>query len=244
MKTITITAFNRPGYLKRVLHTLLKNSLSGWDIVIALDPSEVSRKVKQTVTRALRGRRYSIVENEHQLGVRDNPYAVQSMVFETGSDINIYLEDDTIVSPDVTGLADWYRALDLRDIVCLNLLYGSCGGRGHRSDPHAAQLICATRNFNSLGYVCTKQQWSDHLSRYWYCERSENHGWDWAVLTEISVRPALRVLQPLLARANHIGRLGGTHCPVSFHDTIYAPLRINKKKDAGPYLLRFEARAG
>jgi hypothetical protein len=147
------------------------------------------------------------------------------------------LEDDTIVSPDLTKLADWYMGLDLPNVVCLNLLYGSCGAKSHRSDPHEPNAVCVTRNFNSLGYICTSEQWRDHLSHYWYCERAEIKGWDWAVLKEVQMRPELCVLQPALARANHIGRLNGTNCPVSLHDAVYAPIRINADPDAGPYTL-------
>lgn len=237
VKTITITAYNRPDYLEQVLRSLVKNCLHGWHVYIALEPSKASRRNKKVINRVLRNCQYSIIENHSRLGIKDNPYAVQTTVFERGSGINIYVEDDTVVSPDLTKLADWYLGLDLQGVVCLNLLYGNCGAQDHRSDPQLPGAVCVTRNFNSLGYICTSEQWRDHLSRYWYCERAEIQGWDWAVLKEVQMRPDLFVLQPTLARANHIGRLNGTNCPVSLHDAVYASIRINDNPYAGPYTL-------
>lgn len=237
MKTITITAFNRPGYLEQVVRSLVKNSLQGWHIYIALEPSNASRLNKQVIARELRRCQYSIIENSSRLGIKKNPYAVQNTVFNLGSDINIYLEDDTVVSPDVTKLAGWYQGLDLHGVMCLNLLYGSCGAQGHRSDPQHPGLVSVTRNFNSLGYICTRDQWREYLAPYWYSQRFKSKSWDWCVLEEFKARPDLFVLQPMLARARHIGRLSGTYCPVDLHDAVYAHLRINDNPDAGPYRL-------
>jgi hypothetical protein len=239
LKTISITAYNRPDYLEQVLRSLIKNNLQGWHIYIALEPSKASRCNKKIINRVLVNCQYSVIENHSRLGIKNNPYELQSTVFACGSRINIYLEDDTVVSPDLTKLADWYWGLDLQNVVCLNLLYGNCGAEGHRSDPQEPGAVCVTRNFNSLGYICTCEQWRDHLSRFWYCNRPEikGWGWDWAVLKEVQMRPELCVLQPALARANHIGRLNGTHCPVSLHDAVYAPILINDNPETGLYTL-------
>jgi len=41
-------------------------------------------------------------------GARDNMYNVLSNAFKAGSDFNVHLEDDFLLSPDAIDLANWY----------------------------------------------------------------------------------------------------------------------------------------
>ena len=180
---------------------------------------------------------YTIVENTTQLGVKENPYNILKTVYDLGSTVNIYLEDDTVVSPDITALADWYVQQDLNNVVCCNLMFGNCGATEHISDIKKPLLINKGHRFNSLGFIARNDQWNHYIKQFWHSERFGTTGWDWAVYKELQARPALIVLQPLCARANHIGRLNGTHCPIDLHDKIFSPIKINTEKYEGGYSL-------
>lgn len=103
-KTMTCTANNRPHYLEQMLTSLSKNKTEGYHLYIQVEPGnpktiEVCNNIDFMPT--------TIIKNRKKLGVRENPYKLLEKVFEIdGSDFNIYLEDDIIISPDVTSLAN------------------------------------------------------------------------------------------------------------------------------------------
>ncbi len=237
-KTISYAVYNRPDYLESSLKSLIKNDLQGWEIFFSIDPSEEINNIIDVIEKTMKNfNNYSININKERLGVESNTYASLDFVFSNKSDINIYLEDDIIVSPDITQIADWYLNIEKEDIICLNLLYGSCGGRNHKSNMYE-NIFYKTQAFNSLGYILTKQQWESYFKNYWfdYSHKEVNRegklitGWDWAVFFHNIKNQNLYTLQPDYARANHIGRVKGTFCTPIFHDKIFSPIRILTKK--------------
>lgn len=237
MKTITITAYKRPVYLRKVLESLVRNDLRDWHVFIALEPSSMQEMVKQVIHANLKGQTYTIIENPERLGVEANPHNILTYVFENGSDINIYLEDDTIVSPDITRIANWYLTLDLEQILCLSLLAGNCGGIENVSYAKHPTVFGYTDKFNSLGWIATKKQWDKYISNFWFSDRILKTTWDWAVLRELQQRPYLKTIQPMMARANHIGRENGEHCTAGFHDKTFNHIIINDEPNVGEYRL-------
>src|SRR5215203_2670680 len=107
--SITITANNRPHYLSRSLEALSRASgVGNWHLYIGLEPGN---DACAEVCRSIRFMPCTILYNETALGIRGNPYNVLRHAFEQGSELNIHLEDDIIVSPDVCELAQWYHKL-------------------------------------------------------------------------------------------------------------------------------------
>jgi hypothetical protein len=215
MKTITITVHNRPQYFKKLLQGLIKNNLDGWDIVVGLEPApkrpEQLALIEKYIPQA------SVIFNKEKLGVTHNPYNVLSYVFEKlNSKINIYLEEDIIISPDVCQLADWYYNLG-DDSMCFTLL--NLGRREvdeiNSNEPHSCvfygnkkmTMTGGGSGFSSLGFFLKKEQWETYFKPNWY-----NHvsGWDCSVFP-ISQRPENRILVPYKTRSDHIGEYGGVH---------------------------------
>jgi hypothetical protein len=231
-KTITITCCDRPEYLRRVLTSLLRNNLDEWTIFLGVEPGPVYEQVIEVLLGSLEGKaRFEIIRNRSRLGVSLNPYNLLSRAFEAGSAINLYLEEDVIVSPDVIRVAEWFSRIDHDGIACLNLMHGSCGGEGHFSSP-PPHFFVRTRRFNSLGIILTRDQWQSHFQPHWF---DLPKGWDWSVLRRIQLTSGLRTLQPLMARANHIGRDGGTYCSPDFHDRVFSTLEMCDATVGLPY---------
>ena len=237
-KTISYAVYNRPDYLELSLDHLIKNDLRDWEILFSIDPStETDRIVKIIEKKLEKFDNYLININEKRLGVRLNTYISLYYVFKCRSDINIYLEDDIIVSPDITRIADWYSTIEKKDIICLNLLYGSCGGQNHKSDTNE-NIFYKTKEFNSLGYILTSEQWETYFKDYWFdyshgaVDKNGNliGGWDWAILFHHIKNKGLYTLQPDCARSNHIGRENGTFCSPAFHDRTFTNLKIRSDR--------------
>ena len=112
MKTLTLTVNNRPGYLRQLLDSLRRNNVDGYDLLYcAVEPGcpevlDVCKAIDFIPTH--------VHLNAERLGVRENPYQALRAVFDMGSDFNVYLEDDLLVSPDALDLANWYLEQDER----------------------------------------------------------------------------------------------------------------------------------
>lgn len=214
MKTITLTATNRPHYLKILLDSLRANNLSGYTLYCSVEPGDkevfsMCSKINFVPT--------VITLNHRKRGVRDNPFKILSLVFDSGSDFNVYLEDDIILSPDALNLANWYSTRINSNCLCgLFFNYGS--------DISKPTIIRKVRDFNALGFVLNKDSWYKKFSPMWY---SDNRGWDWSIVSYLLRTPDLYCYQPITGRSNHIGRVGGVHASPAFHDQTFSNLKIN-----------------
>ena len=126
-------------------------------------------------------------------------------------------------------MADWYSKLNKKEILCLNLLMGACGGRGVQSIPNSSAVL-KSKSFNSLGFITTGEMWKDYLEPNWFndaylsVKEKSMAGWDWSVLHNcLRNRPELYCLQPLKARVKHIGDYG-TYSNPTFNKRIYLSL--------------------
>ncbi len=249
-KTITVTAYNRPEYLRQALESLIRNSLDGWKIYFSIDPSEAREEILRVIQETLPAKvEREVITQSRRLGVSGNPFFILRKAFEEGSEMNIYLEEDIRVSPDITRLADWYSEFDLEHCLCLNLLHGNCGGDRNLSLP-PKDLLIRTRNFNSLGFILTRDQWTSFFEPHWFEQSPASgknslipvkEGWDWSILRyHLKRKTRLYTLQPLCARSNHIGRSGGTYCLPEFHDIVFSGIRLNE--DPGP--IRYRVASG
>ena len=112
-KTITVTVHNRKKLLENLLSSLVKNDLDGWDIILSVEPTPLLEDMISSINKILDGLQYKIIVPKEKEGVKNHPFKLLSYVYEVLlSDVNIYLEEDLVVSPDITKIADWYMTLD------------------------------------------------------------------------------------------------------------------------------------
>ena len=229
MKTITITAHNRPQYLKQVLESLKQNDLRGYDkLYCALEPGcpenvELCKKIDFI--------QKEIVVNSTKLGVRINPFNILSHVFDLGSDFNVYLEDDSILSPDAFTLANFYQKHPMsRTSLCMCFY-------NYNSDETKPEKIVVASDFVALGFALTRSQWKEYFQKYWNDEefRKEQKidmggigGWDWCIRAVMKCFH-LYPYAPAFNRSMHIGR-EGTHCDAQTHDRMFGDKKYNLKK--------------
>lgn len=227
-KTITITVNDRPKFFKKMLSSLVNNNLHGWHIVVAVEPSKVRDEqlnlVKKFIPQA------KVILNDSKLGVRENPFSVLNYVFEKlNSKVNIYLEEDIIISPDVCNLANWYFGVKDKS-ACLCLCNSEkSGSKQINSNLFSPMSEAMSRScmfysyenirtpseglgndgqhgFSALGIVIKKYQWDSNFKNYWH---SDDRGWDWGIHENI-LNKSKQVLMPYITRSDHIGT-HGTH---------------------------------
>ena len=231
-RAITITGWQRPELFHALLKSLAANDLRGWQIFVQLEPSEYSEAYCAAAAEILSGVPLSITVNPERLGVRINPYSLLSRVFEEKADFVLYLEEDLLLAPDATALAQWYATNHRSEWMCLSLLSGGCGSKGFISEPNHPELLFAGKSFNSLGFAFRRNEWEQHIRPAWLsdqivytCYGQGNGSWDWSVYLHVIMTEGLYTLQPAAARATHTGRYG-MYCGPEFHDAAFTGLDL------------------
>ncbi len=146
MKTITLVANNRLNYLKRMIQSLRENDLSGYTLFVGVEPED------QEVVEFCQDFDFmpaNVTVNPRKLGVALNPLMTISRAFDAGSDFNVALEDDLVLSPDALDLANWYFALPEENYFCLNF-FNYCS---NCADPAKVQY---TDHFAPLGWAVSE----------------------------------------------------------------------------------------
>jgi hypothetical protein len=240
-RTITITAMERPALFDQMLATLVYNKLEGWHVHIAVEPAGHERDFMAIALKYLSPDQFTLTVNSSILGIRKNPHELLNRVFQQGSDLNVYLEEDLVVSPDILAMALWYQAHHRDHWLLLNLLAGPCGVKSYLSNMNYPDTLFETRTFNSLGFVMRAQEWNSLPKGLWMGERRLNWqefwqqglddwGWDWSISTYVAKHPRYVCVQPVFARANHNGPVG-TYSNQNFYLQAFARLPISKVAD-------------
>ena len=250
-RSITVTAMRRPSLFRQMLESLVANDLAGWRVVIRVEPSERSGEFAEITEDVLAGIEYDLKVNQHPRGITLNPFLAIEEAFAAGSRLNLYLEEDLVIAPDATALALWYEREHRLGWLCLSLLAGPCASAGLLSNERYPDLLFAARTFNSIGFAMRREEWDAHARAAWIGDQRPrppeidanwryNWGWDWSLYGLVAANPALQSIQPVLARATHAGRMGGTYASPEFHDAAFGKLAINTRRDVDYQLTKVE----
>lgn len=249
-RSITVTAMSRPEVFREMLESLVANDLQGWSVLIRVEPSARAGEFAPIAAELLGGVDYRLEVNEAVRGITLNPFMALEQVFATGSDLNLYLEEDLLVSPDATRLALWYEREHRDYWLCLSLLAGPCGSAGLLSNASYPDMLFEARTSNSIGFVLRRAEWLQYVRPVWlgrdgrpggiHANWRLNWGWDWSLYGLVASDPRLRSVQPVLARATHNGREGGTYASAEFHDAAFGGLPINREPEVGYRLVALD----
>lgn len=229
MKTITFPVGYRPVYLKQFLGYLKNYDLSDYKIICSAEACPPCIKILEECDLPLTilHKPNSSGRKSHS-GARDNMYNVLSAAFKLGSDFNVHLEDDFVLSPDVFDLANWYYET-FKETPLTYMSYGLFNHSSGGDDFSGLEIITA---FEGLGWCTFKECWELCFNKYWYDDKFakkhfNTYGWDWAMMGAYK-EFGYKGIRPLIARTNHDGRTDGTCCTAVHHDAHYANLIWNK----------------
>lgn len=241
-RSITLTGMSRPDLFRQTLTCLARNDLAGWHVRIRIEPSDKAGEFVEIADQLLAGLHYDIGVNQRRLGLALNPFIAIQGAFESGSVLNLHIEEDFLLAPDATAMALWYQRNHRPHWLCLSLLAGPCGFTGMLSNPAFPDTLFEARAFNSIGFALRRQEWEAHVRPAWPLKpvaRREYFrgwryawGWDWAVYGALLSEPDLVAVQPAFARANHNGPVG-ENTTSDFHHKAFVGLPLHDERIAG-----------
>jgi len=225
VKTITFPVGYRPNYLTEFLNCLKKQSLDGYEIFCSAEACPACIDVLKNC-----GLKMNILlkpnssGSKSHSGARLNMFNVLNAAFDAGSDFNLHLEDDFLLSPDAVDLANWYYN-NFKDKPLSYISYGLFGFSPRGDDYTALEEVSF---FEGLGWCTFKEGWQSCYKNNWFDDTLarkyfNTYGWDWAVQGFFREHKC-KSLRPLINRTHHNGRIDGTCCTVQHHDTHYEPL--------------------
>lgn len=206
MKTITLPVYRRAERLKELLAALRVCSPLEYVLYVQAEPGfqDVLDVVKTIDFIPV-----SLVVNGERLGLNGNIKAVLERAMADGSEFNVALEDDIVLSPDAFRLAEWFRTGPSEK-------YAGLGFFAYKSDPARPSVISETQDFRSWGYCFSRPSWE----RFFVPALAFRHPirsdvkhqdmWDFWVQFYFTLN-GIPTLHPALSRSNHLGLDDGTN---------------------------------
>lgn len=224
MKTISITAYNRPEYLQQTLRGLTACIPSEWHLFASVDPSDKTPQIEECIAAAQGFASKNITINKERKNHRRNQHDAIAMAFAAGSTFNLHLDDDLFISPDALRLAYFYK----KTFSAAPLTCGSYGLFNYGSDASCSRdIVIRKGTFTGLGWCSFKENWEMYFSPHWfddtYAQRTwgiATTGWDWNVHGFFRQHGIYECF-PALSRTNHAGRENGTCCDKNFYDKTF-----------------------
>lgn len=210
---IVFTANNRPLYMRRVLASWRKSpGIAAARMLFLCEPGCPDMVAECERARDFCGN-VTVTVNKQRRGPLSNPWHA----FEAGfalADFVVVAEDDTIVSPDALAFfaaAAAMFAADDRVIAVFPF-------RHHAPEGARADGIEITTSFESTIWATWKDRWDGLIRDSWDHDYSRR-GFDWN-LQRIVDEKDLRVVQPQISRAQHIGQFNGSHMQPHQHASL------------------------
>lgn len=220
MKTISIPTCNRVDNLKRCLDSIRAAQGHGeWVLVFASEPNQdVAELIKRTTWVPT----YQFC-NLIKLGCRLNTFMANAYAMALGSEFNLYLEDDLIISEDALVLARQFMQSSSEGILCLRRWHDSQMPRPEIVEPSPHGLL-------GNGFAYRKRMWPT-LAKYWFYDSSRAGGkmWDWTVSLGLDDEGILQ-WRPMLNRSRSTG-VFGTHTQNGLDLNHFGPLYTGNPVD-------------
>ena len=228
MKTISMTAYNRPDYLKATLEDLSKCKPYDWHYFVCVDPSDKLKDIVNVLYEDYGFASTNITINSTRKNHRLNQFSAVNTAFEAGSSFNCHMDDDLFISLDALKLAEYY----LRTFKDAPETFNSYGLFNYDSNPaEPTKLLTRSQTFTGLGWCAFKENFEKVFKPNWFYDDLAikyfgSYGWDWAVAAHCK-KHNLSEIFPAYSRTNHRGRDMGTCCSHEWHDKAFANLKWN-----------------
>ena len=208
VKTITIANYNRPECFKRCVKALRNQQgcdLEEWHIHIGIDGGGDKEKELIEIYKSIDFCKTSLRVAGVNIGINANTFWCMKEVFRYSA-MNIYLEDDIILSPDALALADWFysRSSQYSALSLCNI---------NQKVSEDLEGLYETNAFIGWGFVMGKSSWLKYAKDIWLKGDSM---WDNKVANNMRVLKGKNSI-PFKSRATNIGKVG-EHFSKEHHD--------------------------
>lgn len=196
MKTISIPVNDRPKLLSKCLASIRAcPTWREWRIVFSCEPPvrEATEQLMIATPGAL------ISRNAVKLGCWENTFHAASVAMAMGSTINLYLEDDYLITPDALTLVDQWDESGHDGVLCLRRWHGD------QQFDKPSTVSPANNGLFGCGFAWRSKLWPRIRSGWFY----PGTMWDISIASYVWNTGILQ-WRPLVNRSNGIG-LNGTH---------------------------------
>lgn len=243
-KTITIAAYNRPDHLRMLLDSLRAQllPLRNFQIIVSVDAGGDKFCEVMEIAKSIDFVSSQVFHTAQNQGTNHNTFWLMDYVFDIlGTDWNVYLEDDLVLSPDAFNLVEWYieHAEELRNYGDISDIgaYCLCRLRVHG----APENIYLSRAFVGWGFLMAAHQWETYAKPAWFNPKKM---WDTSLATYIREQgPKILNAFPELSRITNTGR-GGVHFTPEKYDALMQNHKYNQSHEEYPFELVGEVGKG
>lgn len=197
---ITVTAYNRPAYLRATLSALAAcDGIKNYRVAVLLDPCDETQE--QVNTAAYYGFE-PLIFAEHKGCNLAIAHAFTYGFASPAADFHIHLEDDTVPCRDALRWFEWARDRYRDDPSVMNV-------SGYQRISNGRLDECGLRRwFTPWGWGTWRDRWIG-LSRGWGRDNSAS----WDVVVNHALRAGRYEVFPTVSRIQNIGAERGTHVP-------------------------------
>lgn len=248
MRTITLVAHDRPQYTAEAIVALtdavLKSEETLFDLLIfSIDPKDCG--TLDVCTKA--GNVLSdngvincaIFLNDKNYGVAGNTALALGRAFEEfGSEFNLSIEDDALLTEDALLLADWFaknHGNETSPYLLMSMCNHSLFGKGSNPggiDDDPSYLVETPYITSPFAWCASKHSWG-FIKDTWDRKVEPPNGWDFSL--SFSMRLAKkRGIHPVVSRCRNIGEVG-VNSTSEIHRATQAGVKYSDGQYAGEY---------
>lgn len=222
---VSLTAYNRPQYLKLVLDSLrLAGTYASepFTLVVRVDPSDDTNEIVSLLSVPDLACLYTV--NDRRLGLQANTYAALEDAWDFAPKLNqdfvLHAESDRFISPDAIKLSCWMRDQYRSDP---SVIFTSLRGVKAFTPPHLANAVRRWDWFSTGWFGMWLSTWNDHLKPIW--DHSPYDSFDWNIARRLmgwerrvdgyrrtQDPPPFYQVTPFLSRSMHLWH-HGIHAP-------------------------------
>ncbi len=218
MKTVSIPCYNRPEYLHKVLRSIeAAEGHDGWMYIFSVDPS--GHGIEMCNLLETFGHNSKVFYNPTRLGLTTNTWMAANHAWVLGSDFNVYLEEDDVISPDTFLMLDAFMRHPFMDpdgsVICLR--------RKTEIADEVNSLSCANDGLLGCGFAYFTTMWPKRLRPAWfrYYENMPGYEWDWS-LDLWMIEQKIPQWRPHINRSQNIG-LNGQNTDSEYNPHMHGP---------------------
>jgi len=203
---------SRPAYFKQVLDSIAAcPEHKDYYILISLDGG-YDKRCRMLAEEFAVDRKVQIIPNIIRFGINKHNLNALSMACYFGATELVYVEDDTVLSPDALEMSNHFFANNY-PAVCLNFF----NGYSRIGTPESKNLVYI-QTFCPWGFAIKAEDFVTKFKPNW---NSNSLGWDFSLCDYVTNNNS-HVMIPELSRSHNIGREQGFHMSSDLYDSFFA----------------------
>jgi hypothetical protein len=170
-----------------------------WTLVFSCEPNQSIFAMVEAINWIPRYASVNLINM--RAGINTNTFLAASVAHSMGSEFNIYLEEDVVISRDALTMASQFYEKNIDGVLCFRRWANT-----ERDQPDTVEP--ANHGLLGDGFAYPRGLWEKTIRPWWFWyEPTVPFGWDWSVGYGLDTRK-VRQWRPLCQRSQNIGHFG------------------------------------